>query len=87
MTKVVCLSGVPCDSRGAKNVCQRDLVILEMFNAQCDVCHELRDRGHELHIKEVYAQDVKRGRVKAPAGGYFVGKLQDPDKDEDEEEE
>lgn len=78
-TRVVCLSGVPCDSRGANHVCLRDTLILEMFNAQCDVCHDLRDRQHELRIREVYAQDVKRGRVKAPVWGFFVGALQDPD--------
>jgi hypothetical protein len=80
-TKVVCLSGVPCDSRGAHNVCLRELLVLEMFNAQCDVCHDLRDRQHELRIFEVQYAKTKGIDQK----DIFLGTLKDPDMDSDDD--
>jgi hypothetical protein len=78
MTQVRCLSLIPCDSRGANHVCLREILILEMYNAQCDVCHDLRDRQHELRIFEVQYQKTKGVDV------LDIFSMKDPDRDEDE---
>jgi hypothetical protein len=49
-----------------------------MYNAQCDVCHDLRDRQHELRIFEVQYAKTKGVDV------LDIFSMKDPDRDEDE---
>lgn len=83
MTELHCLSASPCDWRGADNICRREALTLDNFNAQCTVMQELDLRAHERRRREMYELDVKRGRLKPKVGTVVV---EEADRSEDDME-